>query len=255
MAEPKRLLILGGTAEAAELAARAVDAFAGRLDVVSSLAGRLGTTPELPGKVRVGGFDRGRGGGPGLADYLRGEGIDLLVDATHPFAETISMHAHDAALAAGIPRLQLVRPAWRMPPDAKWVEAADMAAAAEILRAFSRRAWLTIGQRGLEAFSHLPDIHFLVRLIEAPAAPLPLADYAVVTGRPPFAVADERALIEKHRIDALVSKQSGGDATVAKIAAAIEAGLRIVLVARPLPEPGDTAATVQDAIAWLAARV
>jgi len=84
---------------------------------------------------------------------------------------------------------------------------------------------------------------------------LPLDDYTVVTGRPPFAIAGERALIERHRIDALVSKQSGGEATVAKIAAAIEAGLRIVLIARPLPEPGDTAATVDEAMAWLAARV
>ncbi|NQV46675.1 MAG: cobalt-precorrin-6A reductase [Rhodospirillaceae bacterium] len=251
MSKEKRLLILGGTGEAVELADRLVSLYPGRLHVISSLAGRIGTPREIPGTVRVGGF----GGGPGLADYIKSESIDLLIDATHPFAANISTNAYDACLATEIPRLALRRPPWRMPPSARWVEVPDMAAAAEVLPSMSKRAFLTIGRSGLDAFAHVEGIHFLVRMIEAPDGPLPLKDYTLITGRPPFTDEAEVGLLEGHRIDTLVSKQSGGAATVAKLGAAVALNLRILLIARPLPEPGETAETVEAALSWMKKRL
>jgi precorrin-6A/cobalt-precorrin-6A reductase len=250
----KHLLILGGTGEARELARRVALMIGRRVRVTTSLAGRRGTPPKLAGEVRTGGF----GGIQGMMEYLADNAVDLVVDATHPFSPTISDHAavacgnpHDG----GIPRLQLVRPAWRIPPSAQWVEVGDFAAAAECLPQFAKRVFLTTGVRGLEAFSELEDIWFLVRLIDDPATPPPLADYRVITGRPPYSLEDERAILAEHSIDALVAKHAGGKATEAKIFAAAEAGVKIVLIRRPPPEPGPTAETVDEAFAWIEARV
>ncbi len=247
MTGPKRLLILGGTAEAAELARLADAALTGRAEVVSSLAGRTEPPPELAGRVRVGPF----GGVAGLVAYLEEAGIDWLIDASHPFADTISAHAHAAALAAGVPRLMLVRPPWRMPPGLRWVEVDDMATAAEVLPRFSRRALLSVGAGGVGAFSEVEGVWLLVRLLAPPEDSLALADYEVVVGRPPFAVEDERALFAEHRIDTIVSRHSGGASGEAKIIAAREAGVRVLLIARPPPEPGEAVATAEQALAWV----
>ncbi len=243
----KRLLILGGTAEAAELAHRAVDAFAGRVEVISSLAGRLGTRRPLPGTVRVGGF----GGVDGLAAYLRENAVDWVVDATHPFAETISANAYAACLRCDVQRLLVVRPPWRLPPGTKWIEVENLARAAEILPRLARRAFLTVGAGGMTAFSGVTGVWFLVRLVEPPDDALPFDEYEVVVGRPPFTVDGERALLEEHRIDTLVARQSGGGATAAKLMAARETGVKVVLIARPPPEPGLAVDGVEEAMAWL----
>ena len=254
MAEGKagrRVLILGGSAEAAELARLANAALSSRAEVISSLAGRLKPAQVLPGTMRIGGF----GGASGLAEYLNKESIDLVIDATHPFAETISAHAHDACDRAGVPRLMLIRPPWRLPGGGKWIEVDDMAAAAQMLPRVGRRVFLTVGASGLEAFSHIEGVHFLVRLIEDPGTPLALADYELVTGRPPHSLESERALFEGHHIDTLVAKHSGGGATVGKIAAALEVEARIILIRRPLPEPGEVVETPAEALSWLEKRV
>jgi len=251
MTEPKRLLILGGTCEACDLAERAAELFSGKLDITSSLAGRTDNPRTPPGRMRVGGF----GGGPGLADYIKEESIDLLIDATHPFAAKISANAYDACLATGTPRLTLARPPWTMPPEARWLEAADMEEAAAMLPEFARRVLLTTGKGGINAFSGLDDIHFVVRVIEEPAEPLPLADHSLVVSHPPFGVEDEARLLNEHDIDTMVSKHSGGEATVAKIAAAIGAGVKIVLIARPLPEPGEATDDIKTALNWLESRI
>jgi precorrin-6A/cobalt-precorrin-6A reductase len=243
----RRLLILGGTAEAAALARRAVDSFPGTLDVVTSLAGRLKQHGELPGTVRVGGF----GGIDGLATYLRQAPVDWLIDATHPFAENISSNAYAACLRVEVPRLMLVRPPWPPPPGTKWLEMENMAAAAAIMPKVARRAFLTVGAGGLKAFHDVAGVWFLVRLVEPPEDPLPLAQHEVVVARPPFTLEGERALLEEHDIDTLVARQSGGAATVAKLTAARELGLKVVLIARPPPEPGQSVETVEEALGWL----
>ena len=250
----KHLLILGGTGDARQLARRVSLMIGKRVRVTTSLAGRRGTPPNLAGDVRTGGF----GGVQGMMAYLAENAVDLVVDATHPFSPTISDHATTACGDAGdggIPRLQLMRAEWRIPPSAQWLEVDDFKAAAEILPRFAKRVFLTTGIRGLEAFSGLKDMWFLVRLIDAPETPPPLAACEVVTGRPPYSLEDERAILAEHAIDALVAKNAGGDATEAKIFAAAEAGVKIVLIRRPPPEPGPVAETVDEAFAWIEARV
>lgn len=246
----KKVLILGGTAEAAELARRAVDTFGARAQIITSLAGRTRARAELPGQVRIGGF----GGAQGLIEYLKKEAIDLVIDATHPFAAAISAHAADACARTGVPRLALVRPPWRLEPGAAWREVDDLKSAAAALANNANRAFLTTGRGGLEAFAAVPEVWFLVRLMEAPEKPLPLPDHQVIVQRPPFTVDSEIALMREHRVDTLVAKNSGG-ITEAKIAAARDLGVRVVLIRRPPPPPGDAVETVAAALAWLERRL
>ncbi len=235
-----RVLILGGTAEAAALA-RAV---AGRVEVVSSLAGRAGL-PDLPGRVRVGGF----GGAAGLEAYLRAEAIERVIDATHPFAARISAHAETACRAAGIPRLVLTRPEWPRWPEDRWTLVDSVAEAAARLPGLGRRAFITVGAGEVAGFAAVRGVWLLVRLLKD--EPLPLADYHVVTGRPPFSVEAEQALMQAHGIDVLVTKASGGDATSAKIAAARLLGLPVLMIRRPPPPAGDSVDSVAAAATWL----
>lgn len=241
-----RLLILGGTHEAAALAEAASAAFPD-LEVISSLAGRTDTPRTLPGRIRVGGF----GGADGIAGCLRDERIDLVIDATHPFAAVISAHAAEACAATGTPRLLLLRPPWQPQPGDRWDDVADRAEAARLVAATSRRAFLTLGPGDLAAFSGLAHVFFLVRLIQPPAEPPPLAHHDLVVGRPPFSLDEERALFARHGIDTLVTKQSGG-ATEAKLAAAREVGAKVVMIRRPEKPIGERVATVAEAMAWLA---
>lgn len=253
---PGKLLILGGTTEAAELASAALAAFgaceargaceATGIDVITSLAGRLPPRRTIPGRTRIGGF----GGAPGLVHYLEQEGIDAVIDATHPFAATISAHACAACSQTGIPRLALVRPPWQPAPGDRWREVASLAEAARLLPGIARRAFLTTGPGGIEAFSAAAGVWFLVRVFAPPAAPLLLPRHAVIVERPPFTLASELALFRRHRIDTLVTKQSGGP-TEAKLAAAREAGAEVIMVRRPPPPPGAVAASVAEAIDWL----
>ena len=247
----KRLLILGGTAEARKLAGLVVDSFAGEVEAVTSLVERLEPMPEFPGRIRTGGLKDIQA----LVDYLRQEAVDMVIDATHPFAEVISANAYAACLRAEVPRLMLIRPPWRLPPASRWVEVDDLTGAAEVLPRLSRRAFLTIGREGIEAFSGVTGVWFLVRLARQPFSPLPLADYTLVTGRPPLTLADESQLLTEHRIDTLVCRQSGGKATEAKIIAASKEGVRIILIQRPTLEPGEIVETAEEALHWLRSKV
>jgi precorrin-6A/cobalt-precorrin-6A reductase len=246
--EPRsRILILGGTTEAAALAERLVAD--GRSDVVSSLVGATRRRRRLAGELRVGGF----GGAGGLAAYLTAAEIGRVVDATHPFAATISAHAAMACARSGLPLLRLQRPAWRPRPGDRWIEVRDATAAAAALPGLADRVFLTIGGKEIAAFAGRPETWFLVRLIEAPAAPPPLPAHQLLLARGPFEVAEEGALLRRHAIGALVAKNSGGSATYAKIAAAREAALPVVMIARPgSPEGVATVADVDGALAWLA---
>jgi precorrin-6A/cobalt-precorrin-6A reductase len=234
---------LGGTAEARELA----DALASarpELVVVTSLAGRTLQPLAPAGQVRFGGF----GGATGLVRYLTEETVAALVDATHPFARTIAANAAQAAATTGLPYLKLLRPPWRAVPGDDWREVADLPAAAGLLPP-AARVFLAIGRMELQSFSHREDLKPLVRLVDPPSAPLPIKA-EVVLGRGPFVLEDELELLRRHRIGWLVCKNSGGDSTEAKLAAARQLGLPVFMVARP-PAPGPSVATVAEVLLWL----
>lgn len=249
-ASPTRLLILGGTAEARELAARCRDELPG-LQVTSSLAGRT-RAPLLPaGALRSGGF----GGAEGLRRYLREYRIDRLIDATHPFAAAISAAAVAACEAAAVPRLVLRRSPWLPQPNDRWLPVADMTAAAAALAApgLGRRVLVASGSRGLSALAdrNLLGHYFLIRLIEPQTLPDALAGAEILLARGPFAAAEERRLLQRRRISVVLAKNSGGAAGYGKIAAARALGLPVVLLQPPPPPPGRHVEDLDAALNWL----
>ena len=243
------VLILGGTTEARDLAALAAARWGRHLGVITSLAGRTTAPMAVAGRVRRGGF----GGAAGLAAFLRREKIAAVVDATHPFAAQISRHAAEAAAAAQVLLVRLERPPWRAVAGDRWIEVDDAAQAAARLSTLGRRVWLTVGSADLAAFTGVPDAWFLIRRVEPPATLPPLADYALVLGRGPFALAEERALIAAHRIEVLVCRASGGEATRAKLDAAREAGLPVIMIRRPPATATPHVDSAEAALAWLSA--
>lgn len=267
---PPTVLILGGTGEARALAAQ-LDAIGG-LRVLSSLAGRV-ARPRLPiGEVRIGGF----GGPERLAAWLDEEHVTCIVDATHPFAQRISASAAQASAASGVPMLRLQRPGWTERPgdDWRWVDSLDDAAS--LLPALPRReqgvsgahhasepqladrplrVFLTTGRQGLAAFRESTDAWFLIRCVDPPEpADLP-PHHEVLLDRGPYTLEGELDLIDRHGIDAIATKDSGGELTVAKLDAARERGLPVVVVRRPAGPRVPTVDAVDDATAWVAARL
>lgn len=241
------VLILGGTGEAAALARSLVDDLGDRLDITTSLAGRTRKPAALPGQMRNGGF----GGAAALADYLRDHRITAVIDATHPFAAQISTNAATACDAANVPRLVLSRPGWKAQAGDNWVEFENIEEAAQGLPRLGERAFLTVGVQELNPFAALTDLWFLVRLVEVPVDPIALSNYQMITGRGPFSVTDELALMESHNIDILVTKASGGDATVAKLEAARQLGLAVAMVRRPPAPRGPAVGDVPAAADWV----
>jgi precorrin-6A/cobalt-precorrin-6A reductase len=240
-----RLLVLGGTFEASELARR----LAGRSDIeaVVSLAGRTSRPARSPLPSRIGGF----GGVDGLVRYLMDNQVEAVIDATHPFAVQMSANAVAACAAAGVPLAVLTRAPWRPESGDRWREVGDAAEAAQALGAAPRRVLLTVGRLHAAAFRAAPQHHYVLRSIDAPDD-LPIS-VEVLQARPPFTLDDERELMRSRRIEVLVSKNSGGAATRAKIDAARELGLPVVMIRRP---PILAATVVDDfdaALAWLEA--
>jgi precorrin-6A/cobalt-precorrin-6A reductase len=238
----RRILILGGTTEARELAG----ALAG-FDVTLSLAGRTVAPARQPVPVRVGGF----GGVAGLVAHLQAERVGLLVDATHPYAVTISAHAAEAAGIAGVLLLALRRPGWRRVEGDDWVEVADVAAAVMALGEAPRRVFLALGRQEVAGFARAPQHDYLIRSVDPikPRLGVPRAQYLL--GRGPFDAAGERAMLEGHRIERIVCKNSGGAATYGKIAAARELGIRVVMLARPVLPEVPSVGSVAEACAWV----
>ncbi|WP_149263182.1 cobalt-precorrin-6A reductase [Actinomadura sp. K4S16] len=241
----RRVLILGGTAEARALAARLTGPRQDGVHVVSSLAGRV-SDPRLPaGEVHIGGF----GGAEGLAAWLREHRIDRLVDATHPFAERMSASAAHASRLTGVPLLALRRPGWDEEDGDDWRRVPSLPDAAAALPA-GARAFLTTGRRSLPVFAARTDAWFLARSVDPPEPPVP-SNVHVLLARGPYTVDGERALIREHRLDVLVTKDSGGAMTRAKLTAAREAGLPVVMVDRPaLPAGVRSTADAAAAAAW-----
>jgi len=240
-----RVLILGGTTEANALAAwLARDA---RFDPIFSLAGRT-KTPTLPGiRSRIGGF----GGPERLADYLRGEAIDVLIDATHPFAEQISAHAVTAASATKTPLAVFGRGAWVPSPGDRWRDFPNAQAAARGLGKNSRRVFLTLGRLQLAAFEAAPEHDYLVRTIDTPD-PMPnLPHHRLLLARGPFSFDEELKLMRDARIEVLVSKNSGGSATRAKLDAARVLGIDVMLISRSKNTNTSTFETIEDVFIFL----
>ena len=242
-----RILVLGGTGEARALAAELA---AAGVQVVSSLAGRV-QRPRLPeGSVRIGGF----GGASGLESYLRQERFDAVVDATHPFAATISANASMAAARAGLPRLVLRRPGWELDPS--WRTAADMNATAATVQAWAGESvFLTTGRRDLAVFASDDRHRFLVRTVDPPCGPVP-PRMTLLLDRGPYTVDGELHLLREHEIGLLVTKDSGGEMTAAKLHAARQLGIAVVVVLRPpVPAESTVISTVSEVMEWLEAQL
>jgi precorrin-6A/cobalt-precorrin-6A reductase len=238
------VVILGGTGEARGLAAALAERPGVR--VVSTLAGRV-ARPRLPdGQVRVGGF----GGPDGLAEWLRQEHANAVVDATHPFAERISASAVLAARLAGVPLLMLRRPGWTAEPGDDWRWVGSLDEAAQLLPVVGRRAFLTTGRQGLAAFTGVAGVWFLVRCVDPPDPPLP-RHMRLLLARGPYTVDGELALMAEHKVGVLVTKDSGGELTSAKLHAARKLGLPVVIVRRPAPPDVPAVATVPEVLSWL----
>jgi precorrin-6A/cobalt-precorrin-6A reductase len=239
----KRVLVLGGTGDAVALAAQASEVPG--IEVISSLAGRTQNPSSPDGAVRIGGF----GGATGLAEYLRNRPIHLLIDATHPFAAQITQNASIAAAAVGIPFLMLNRPAWEKTAGDRWIEVPDHATAATVLPA--KRIFLTIGRQELSAYAHCSEHWFLMRMIDPPAPDTDIPNGEILLQRGKFHLKDERELLKNYNIGAIVSKNSGGNATYAKIIAAREMNISVVMVQRPVMPEGEIVKSVEDALSWI----
>ena len=240
-----RVLILGGTADANRLVAEI--ARDSRLDAVLSYAGRTESPTPPPIAWRVGGF----GGVDGLVDYLRVEKIARVIDATHPFAAQMSANAITACALVNVPLLVLERAPWQRTSGDRWIEVDNIVAAAEALGEARRRVFLGIGRQYLDVFAAHPQHHYLVRLVDPPRAPLPLREADVIVARGPFDLAGDRAMLMEHRIDTVVARNAGGDAAYAKIEAARDLGLPVVMVRRPFIPAREKVEGVADVLRWL----
>ena len=236
-----RILILGGTGEARQLAGR----LAGHADlaVSLSLAGRTAAPLAQPVPTRIGGF----GGVAGLAEHLRRDAVDLLVDATHPHAARISANALTAAELTGVPLIRLRRAAWQPGDGDRWTVVRNVEQARSALGAAPRRVFLTLGRNEVAVFAAAPQHSYLVRSVDPIEPPLAVPDASYLLARGPFEMEAERDLLRAHGIEAIVAKNSGGEATYAKIAAARALGIEVVLIEAP-SEPTPAVATVEAAV-------
>ncbi len=239
-----RLLILGGTSEANVLAAAVARA---GIEATYSYAGRTQVPVNQPLPVRTGGF----GGPDGLADYIRDEAITHVIDATHPFADTMSRNAIDACAATATPLIALVRPPWTQCFGDDWVAVSDLAQAADLLPEGPACVFLAIGRQHLQPFAAKPQHHYVLRFVDTPNGPLPLPSTTVIVARGPFTLDGDLELMRQHRVSWLVTRNSGGTGARAKIDAARALGLPVIMIERPQMPERRTAATINAVMTWL----
>lgn len=240
----RHVLLLGGTTEASALAKLlASEGIATTL----SYAGRTETPRAQPVPVHVGGF----GGVAGLAHYQREHRVTHLVDATHPFAAMMSANAVEAARLAGVPHVALTRPAWQPAPGDRWTRVADIDAAVAALVGPARRVMLALGRMHVAMFAAQPQHHYLLRFVDAPDSPPALPHHSLIVDRGPFTVAGDSALMREHAIDLVVCKNAGGTGAEAKLIAARNLGLPVLMIDRPAI-PGRTELfRPEDVLVWL----
>jgi precorrin-6A/cobalt-precorrin-6A reductase len=239
-----RVLLLGGTTEAAAMAQALATA---KVEAVYSYAGRTEAPAAQPLPVRVGGF----GGPAGLAAYLTARGITHLIDATHPFAAQMSRNAVAASRITGTPMIALERPPWQATSGDRWTHVPDLAAAVAALGQTPRRVFLAIGRLGLDAFAAAPQHHYLLRLVDPPKEALPLPRAEAVIARGPYTAEGDRALLSANGIDILVAKNAGGTGAEAKLTASRDLGLPLILIDRPPVPDRPVARRVAEVMAWL----
>lgn len=239
-----RLLLLGGTTEASRLAALLARA---RIPAVFSYAGRTGAPKPQPLPTRIGGF----GGAAGLAAFLKTENITHVIDATHPFAAQISRNAMAACAQTSLPLLTIERPAWQPGAGDLWTCVPDLPAAIAALPQAKTRVFLAIGKQNLAPFA-ARDHHYLLRLVDPPKTPLPLPDCTVITARGPFDIAGDTALMRAHAITHLIAKNAGGEGASAKLSAARDLGIQVIMIDRPALRARQIAASPDEAMTWLA---
>lgn len=238
------VLLLGGTTEASALARLlATKGIAATL----SYAGRTQSPHAQPVPVRIGGF----GGIEGLADYLREHRVTHLVDATHPFAATMSANAIEAARLAGTRRIALTRPAWVACADDCWRHVPDIPAAVAALTGPPSRIMLALGRMHVEAFAAQPQHHYLLRFVDTPDQPPPLPHHSLVVDRGPFSTDGDRQLLRDHAINLLVCKNAGGKGAEAKLIAARQVGVPVLMIDRPVIPARTETCRPEDVLAWL----
>lgn len=238
------VLLLGGTTEASALARLLAER---GVRATLSYAGRTEQPRPQPIPVRVGGF----GGVEGLTRYLRDQRVTHLVDATHPFAATMSANAVAAARMAGVPLLALTRPAWHPVAGDRWTHVPDIAGAVAALEGPPRRILLALGRMHVEAFAALPQHHYVLRFVDAPPVPPALPDHRLVVDRGPFTPDGDRALMAAHGIDLVVCKNAGGTGAEAKLIAARALGIPVLMIDRPLLPPRAEVIDPQAVLDWL----
>lgn len=231
---PKHILIFGGTGDANRIVEGLMHEFGRHIRLQLSLAGRT-SAPSLPEgvPVRIGGF----GGPEGIISHIKNEQIDLVIDATHPYATEISQNVAKACHAVAMPCIQYHRPAWEKTEDDNWIKVKSIQEAATVVPEVGTRALIASGTKNLHAFEGLEKTWLLVRTVDAPRDPFDLQFGEWLFARGPFSVESETELLERHAIDVIVSKNSGGDATFAKIEAARNLGISVIMIERPGGEP------------------
>jgi precorrin-6A/cobalt-precorrin-6A reductase len=241
----KNILILGGTTEARLLGQQ----LAARTDiaVTLSLAGRTLSPLAQAVPTRSGGF----GGTAGLVEYLRTHEIRALIDATHPYASTMSAHALSAAAQTSTPLISLCRPPWAAVAGDQWTEVHDLREAVSALGKIPRKVFLAVGRQEIAIFATAPEHHYVIRSVDPVVPPLAVPHARYILDRGPFGEEQERELIRAHAIDVIVAKNGGGAATYGKIAAARTLEIPVVLLRRPPAPDVPTVATVGEAMNWL----
>ena len=241
-----RILVLGGTTEASTLARLLAGDV--RFKATLSLAGRTNSPRPQPIATRIGGF----GGASGLAAWLAAERVDAAIDATHPYAAQISANATEACRQVGIPLVSVVRPCWQPVAGDDWHEVASADAAALAIGVTPRRVFLGVGRQELHRFAIAPQHHYVARVIDLPAGEGMPPDMRLIQARGPFEREAERALLVDSRIEVVVTKNSGGTATFAKVEAARDLGLPVIMVRRPGKPAGHVVSNPEEALRWLA---